>query len=148
MPRLPLKLAQCLAALLLVVTLGACVGSRGEPFAPELSKSYVLTEDLVLTSYPVSPPGLFQSQRRVAYVMTHVQYDSVKGSYYYDAHPLPNLSEVARGSRVQVEQMFKYSSFDATVRQGKLNFTDPATEEQLTAYVSWRHVGPKLKEVQ
>ncbi len=123
-PRPPIKkLAQRFAAILLIATLDACIGSRGEPFAPELQKNYVLTEDLVRTSLEVKPPGLFQSRRNAAFVMIPEEYLLTKE--YIKPYPLPNLGEVVRGSRVRVEQMFTYSDFTASTRYGKFQFTKP-----------------------
>lgn len=74
-PRPPIKkLAQRFAAILLIATLDACIGSRGEPFAPELQKNYVLTEDLVRTSREIQPPGLFQQRQDVFNVMTREEF--------------------------------------------------------------------------
>ncbi len=138
---------QRLAALLLTVTLGACVTSIGEPFAPELKKSYVLTEDLVLTSQELSLPGLFQGSQEVPSVMTREEYRQLKSLNLTEYFPLPDLGEVAQGNRVRVEQMFTYSDINARVRYGKLQLTNPATGEQLVAHGVWKYVGPKLREL-
>lgn len=64
-----------------------------------------------------------------------------------DTRPLPNRGKVARGSRVQVQQMFVYNDLNGRVRFGKLQLTDSATGEQLTAYTNWDDTRPGLKEV-
>lgn len=154
MPRLPFRrLAQYLMALFLIVTLGACIGSRGEPFAPELKKSYMLTEDLVQTSDEIQPPGLFQPRRSVAFVMTREEFlfskKLIESNYPPDtaASLLPELGEVTHGSRVGVEQVFTYSDFNGNTRYGKFQFMNPATGAQHTAYGRWQYIGPKLREV-
>lgn len=140
---------QHLTTLFLIVTLGACIGPRAEPFAPELKKNYVLAEDLVLTSQPIDPPSLLQPSRDFLSVMTHDYCNNLKSVDYgpVNPFPLPDLGEVERGSRVQVKQVFIYTDFNARVRYGKFRFTDPATREQLTVYGEWEDLGPKLREV-
>ena len=142
---------QSFVALLLIVTLSACIGgSRRELFAPELNKSYVLTENLVHTSLIIVTPGLFQPAKRVPYVMTRDRYDFAKDVNFDpdSPRPLPNFGEVKRGSRIKVKQMFLYNDFNSRVRHSKLQFTNPKTGEQLTVYSNWEDISPKLKEVQ
>ena len=81
--------------------------------------------------------------------MTHEYYSGLKSIDFGPTNPfpLPELGTVSRKSRVQVTYMFK-SFGDLTIRYSKLQFTDPATREQLTAYGVWEDVSPKLKEVQ
>lgn len=147
------RLAQCLLVPLLMVILASCVGSRAEPFAPELKKNYVLTEDLVQTSQEIQPPGLFQPRRSVAFVMTREEFlfskKLIESNYPPDtaASLLPELGEVTRGSRVGVEQVFTYSDFKGNTRYGKFQFMNPATGAQHTAYGRWQYIGPKLREV-
>lgn len=139
---LPKRFVQRLIALLLITTLGACVGSRGEPFAPELRKGYVLTEDLVISSRPVVHPGLMQSSIEVTYVMTQDQLRLLNGfNLQY-----PNNGELEQGKRARVTRMFTYNDLNARTRYGRLQFTDPVKGEQFTAYGNWEYIGPKLKE--
>ena len=147
MSQLPIKkFIKHLVALLLIVTLSACIGTRRELFAPELKKSYVLTENLVQTSLEVPLPGWFQPRQNVSYVLTHEKYPFLK--WLIDPTPLPNFGEVTRGTLVQVEQVFTYDDFNGDTRYGKLQFTDMTTGEQLTAYSDLDDVGSKLREIE
>ncbi len=133
----------------LVVTLGACVGTRTEPFAPELEKSYVLTQELVHTELEIVLPGLFNPLKLVPFVMTSDKYDRMRNTTFVPERPdfLPILGEVARGSCLEVKRMFTHNTLHGISRYGEVQFTFPTTREQLTAYVDWNDISPNLREV-
>lgn len=133
---------QRFAALLFIALLSACVGSFNEPFAPELGRRYLLTEDLVQTSRGLLLPGLFQNAHKVPYVMTQEQFRLLRSFKF----PFPDNGKVVRGSRVRVEQMFVYDDLNGTTRHGKL-LVNTSAGELFTAYCDWDYVEPKLKEL-
>ena len=124
--------------------------SQAELFPNELLKDYVLTENLVLTSTSIDPPGPFRPRQKVAFTTTSEYYNRLKSLNFGPTNPfpLPNLGEVHQGKRVEVTEIFTYKNLTANVRYGKFQFTDIETRERLTAYGVWEDVSPKLKEVQ
>ncbi len=135
-------LSPYIVVLILIGILVANIGNRVEPFAPELWRDYVLTEDLTLTSLEITLPGLFQLPKEVPFVMTHDEYRRTK-EIFGESLPLPNLGKVPKTSRVRAIQVFTYDDLNGSTRYGTLS----DVEKLLTAYARWKYIGSKLKEV-
>lgn len=117
-------------ALLLTAMLSSCLSPRSwlERDAPELGKTYVLTEDAVLTRYTLLLPGLFQSERAVWQIMTPGYFKHLNDNYP-EFPPLPDRGRVKKGARLTVDQVFLYSDFNASVRYSRGQISDPGRGE-------------------
>ena len=137
---------------MLVLSLTSCEYNLPEPFAPELKKTYIVTEDLIvtrMTTVSSTAISLSSQRKRVRFVMTYDIYNSLNGisPELLSEPPLPDDGVVKSGSHVRVKQMFTYKYPTDRTRQGWLEFTDPDSGDKLTAYANWDVIDAKLKEV-
>ena len=121
-----------IVVLLLAFFLSSCwFGPRSwvERDAPESGKTYVLTEEMVLTSEDLLLPGLLRPEQTTRQIMTPEYYalqkQTAEGIGMAEEYPYPDEGRVEKGTRLEVDQVFTYSDFNASVRYGRGRLDDP-----------------------